>query len=239
MGKRQNYKQMQDKAVQAILDHTPVNPQYIVHLDIPDGKRHIWQVDTFTVSQEESKTDKLRALISYYGHKYERPLRYVDPGTYKRLSCRDEVIMSNTPNEVADHMPLIEAVEANPSTEQRILLNGLGLGLVVEMLHKTGKVKHVTVNELSQYVIELVEPHYKRKYGEWLQVNHSDAFGFKPPSGLKYDAVWHDIWSDITSDNLKDMKKLHAHYSRYALWQDSWCHDTCIFLSRYRSYYYR
>ena len=54
-----------------------------------------------------------------------------------------------------------------------------------------------------------------------------DAFEYKPPKGKRYDAVWHDIWDGICTDNLKDMKKLHRKYGKNSNYQASWARGLC------------
>lgn len=84
------------------------------------------------------------------------------------------------------------------------LVNGLGLGMVVQaMLFKDG-VNTVTVIERSPDVIKLVAPHYQERFGKRFTVIESDALQYVPPRGKKYGAVWHDIWDYICADNLDE-----------------------------------
>jgi hypothetical protein len=70
----------------------------------------------------------------------------------------------------------------------------------------------------------LVWPNYE---GQRCEVVCSSALDYKPPKGVTYGAVWHDIWDAICVDNLDEMKKLHRKYGRRADWQGSWCRYEC------------
>jgi predicted membrane-bound spermidine synthase len=135
------------------------------------------------------------------------------------------MIMSDTPAEVADHRELIHVASGS------VLLNGLGLGVAARLILAKPVVTDVTIIELSPDVIKLVSPHISDPR---LTIIEADAFTWQPPRGKRFNAVWHDIWDDICSDNLPGMHKLHRRYGRRADWQGSWCRELCEFyLQRY------
>ena len=101
------------------------------------------------------------------------------------------------------------------------LVHGLGLGCAVELLFYEGMEK-VTVVELSQDVIDLVGPHLKSRHGDKLEIVCADALTWKPPKGMRYSIVWHDIWPTICLDNLPQIKKLNRRYGGKCDWQSYW-----------------
>lgn len=173
-------------------------------VDVPEGIRGAWRVERFEISE----TDAAFALFSYGG-------RAPRPGTYTRLMCGRDVVMSDTPAEMYDHYGAVRAATGE------VLINGLGLGMVVQACLEKPTVQRVTVVEIDADVIALVAPHYQERYGVRLRIVHADAFAYKPdlPS---YGAVWHDIWSDLCEDNLPEMTRLKRKYARRTDWQGCW-----------------
>ena len=147
----------------------------------------------------------------------------METGTYTKLMRNKTIIMSDTPAEIIDHSYFVYKAKGN------VLINGLGLGWVIEALFRKEEVENITVIEKSQDVINLVGKHYIDKCPEnkILTIIHADALIWKAPKGIKFDAVWHDIWDYICSDNLEDMKKLHRKYGKRTKWQGSWCRELC------------
>lgn len=187
----------------------------IPKVTVPEGASGRWAVQRFTVSREDAQWANLRATIGG-----ERG-RGISPGDYTRLVHGATVVMSDVPAEMRDH------VDAVLNAKGDCLVNGLGLGMVVQaMLFKDG-VNTVTVIERSPDVIKLVAPHYQERFGNRFMVIESDALQYTPPRGKKFGAVWHDIWDYICADNLDNMKTLHRRYGRRTEWQGSWCRAEC------------
>jgi len=193
-------------------------------VDVPEGCSGSWEVKRFTVSEDEAKRDEFsERLAAIQG----RPYRPVSAGSYTRLARRGYTIMTDTPSELRDlREPVRRAVGGH------VLINGLGLGIVLQAVLEEPAVEHLTVVEASEDVIALVAPHWGARYGDRLAVVHADAFGWRPPRGARYDVVWHDIWDDITTDSLAGMRRLHAKYRRRCGWQGSWCRMECGGLRR-------
>lgn len=140
------------------------------------------------------------------------------PGTYERLKCGGQLVMSNTPAERNDYRWFVHKATGN------VLVNGLGLGCVVRELLTKPDIERVTVIEKSADVIALVGPYITDPR---LTIIEADAFEWKPSRGERYNAVWHDIWNDICADNLPEMHTLHRKYGRRTDYQESWCRDAC------------
>ncbi len=141
------------------------------------------------------------------------------PGVYWRLKRGNEVVMSNTPAEIRDHREFIRRACGN------VLINGLGLGVIVEILLAKPEVEHITIIETSEDVIKLTGKYYDDE--PRVTIIHDDAFKYVPPKGTRYNAVWHDIFDNICEKNIEDMKKLHRKYGRRCDWQGSWCRWEC------------
>ncbi len=184
-----------------------------IDIKIPDGKSGDWSVETFTVSEGDANLHNMRCAINHRTH------RRIEPGTYKKLVRNGTIVMSNTPAEILDHVWFARWAKG------AVLVNGLGLGVVLEMLLERPEVYHVTVIEKSKDVIRLVAPFYESN--PKVTIVNADAFTYKPEKGRVYGAVWHDIWDYITSDNLPEMHKLHRKYGRRTKSQGSWCRELC------------
>lgn len=196
-------------------------------VDIPDGTSGEWSVTSFTVTPDDEASQRIRSFNpSSHG-------RWVPAGTYKSINRSGRVIMSNTPNEIRDLITFKGHAIGN------VLINGLGLGVALRMVldkkdHEGNLVvKHVTVIEKSKDVIKLVAPWFEKNYQGRVTIVECDAFEYKPNKNDRYDAVWHDIWDDICTDNLDGMKKLVRKYCRKATWQGCWCRELLRVRSRY------
>lgn len=176
-------------------------------VDVPEGTSGQMSVVRFDVSEDESRM----SFLTGRG-------RGTPAGSYTKLVRQGSwgVVMSDTPDERRDHLEIMWAAKG------RVLLNGLGLGCVLQCCARSEKVEKVTVVEKNEDVIKLVWPHYCERFGDKIEVVHADAFEYKPPRGVRYGAVWHDIWDDMCEDNLPQMHKLHRKYGRRTDWQGSW-----------------
>lgn len=189
-------------------------------VDVPKGTDGDWSVERFAVSKADASFFNMRQTINGRG-------RNILPGKYTRLTCNGTVVMSDTNAEMNDHWePVRRARQCGRKID--VLINGLGLGVVVQAMLGMPHVEHVTVIEKSSEVMRLVKPHYMDRYGgSRLSVVCADALTWKPPVKKRYAFVWHDIWTDICEDNLPDMHKLHRKYGRRCDWQGSWCRWMC------------
>lgn len=184
----------------------------ICRVDVPEGESGHWKVTRFTVSEND-----IKAL--YYAL-HGRP---VPPGTYTRLIRKGDFdpMMSDTPAEIRDHIfPLINAKHRGG----RVLLNGLGLGVVLKGLLSYENVTHIDVVELEPDVIKLVAPSYQDPR---VAIHQANAYDIQWPKSTRWTVVWHDIWPSLCSDNLDGMTKLHRKYGRMCDWQGSWGKYEC------------
>jgi hypothetical protein len=179
-------------------------------LPVPDGVSGDWAVETFQISKEESGWTAIRAFF--------HPEAFVSPGSYKKLTRRGTIVMSNTDMEIRTNLPIWS------NGKGHVLVNGLGLGMVLHALLHKPEVTRVTVVENSPDVIRLVGPTFS---GSRVEIIQADALEYRPARGIRFGAVWHDIWDSMCADNLPAMEKLHRRYGRICDWQGSWARELC------------
>lgn len=179
-------------------------------VDVPEGISGDWRIERFVVSEEDAKWTQLRAVVT---RGRDRP---VPAGTYTRLMCGGTVVMSDTVAEVEDHLFFIAEAKG------RVLINGLGLGMVLNATLNHGNVEHATVVEVSPDVIALVGDHYARKFPDQVTIVNADARKWKPPRGVHYGHVWHDIWPTRCADDNRERANLRARYRKFCDWQGCW-----------------
>ncbi len=178
---------------------------------VPDGKRGPWTIDRFSLTEKQ-------ACMYNLGH-MRTPEIWLAAGTYARLCHRDRgVVMSNTPMEVRTNL------EAYRRATGRVLVNGLGLGMLLEGILSKPDVTYVRVIEVDAQVIRLVAPHFASD--PRVEVIHANALEYRPAKGERFDYAWHDIWDSIGEDNLPVMAALGRRYNkRVAAAQGFWARD--------------
>ncbi len=208
-------------------------------VDLPEGTSGDWSVEHFEVGKQDASMERIRMVVTGIA-------RGVPEGRYTALKCNGSTIMSDTPDEIRDHMWAVAEAERRGG---HVLINGLGLGMVAATMlnaelhcqecngypHRGQctcepiadreirySVDKVTVIELISDVISLVGPTLLKRYGDRLEIIEADAFTYKPIKGQRYSVVWNDIWSDLCTDNLKGMGTLHRRYGKRCDWQGSW-----------------
>ena len=186
-------------------------------IDLPEGESGDWLIRKISVSESQAARDMLRGMFGNYG-------RCVPEGTYTQLMHNTTIVMSDTPDEIRDHMGPINVAK---SFGGHVLINGLGLGMVAAAVANMDNVEKVTVIELSEDVIKLVEPTLTSRFGDKIEIIHADCFEYKPAKGMKFSVAWHDIWDSISIDNLPEMATLNRRYGQRARWQGAWAQDLC------------
>lgn len=178
-------------------------------VSVPEGSAGAWRIERFVITPESARYENMLAAVRHESARYE-------PGTYTRLLCGRTLIMSDTPDEIKEHLSAIRHARGV------CLINGLGLGVVLNGMACKPEVELVIAVEISPEVIELVAPHYRARFGPKIKIVQADAFTYRIPRSLHFGAVWHDIWIDRTTDNYAAMDRLERRYSERADWQGSW-----------------
>jgi len=141
--------------------------------------------------------------------------------------------MSDTPAERRDHFPALR--KAHELTARRVLINGLGLGMVVQGLLQVASVEHIDVVEIDPDVIALVGDHYRQQAtaaGKTIEIHQDDAYTIRWPRQTTWDIAWSDIWMDATTDNLPEMTRLSRRYGRRVAWHGHWLRETLRTIQR-------
>jgi spermidine synthase len=187
-----------------------------------------WLVRERTLTEYELHVAKLRDVIQM-----TREAEGVVAGRrYINLVHRHTIVMSDTP------MELRTMEEAVSRARGRVLVGGLGLGIVTLAMLAKSEVEHVTVLERSDDVRALVEPRVPLP-PDRVTVVTADVFKWKPEAGEQFDTVWMDIWSDIPNyGNIHQMTRLKRRFSRHLApggwfgcwreddaWRDAWRYE--------------
>ncbi|MEV8610254.1 hypothetical protein AB0383_20405 [Amycolatopsis sp. NPDC051373] len=180
---------------------------------IPEGEVNGLSVSRFEVTDFESS-------MSYLTHRG----RGVHPGVYTKLTERGVFWMSDTIAEWRDHREAVRKIRDLDT--RRVLINGLGIGMVLKAALACEHVEHVDVVEKDPRVKALVGTHYLTD--PRVEIHEADAYTVKWPAGTRWDMAWHDIWPDLCTDNLALMSKLHRRYGRRVDWQGSWGRELLV-----------
>jgi hypothetical protein len=192
----------------------------LCRVDLPEGRSGLWKVEKYTFPESEQE-DMFYRLEG----------RAIKPGVYTRLmrltTRKNETrwlgIMTDTPPEIKDVANvIIQAYDRGG----RVLINGLGLGMVLKAILSFPNVTHVDVVEQSPDVIKLVAPTYISD--PRVAIHQGNAYTIEWPDDMRWNVVWHDIWDDIEPANLPYMKQLHDKYKDRCDWQDSWARLQCM-----------
>jgi hypothetical protein len=189
-------------------------------VDVPANKSGKWEIRKWTQTEE-------MALNSMFRYRE----RLIPKGDYTALLENGKGFMTDTPAEIGDHGELLAYADGN------ILIMGLGLGLIMEMIHSRYEngyidgLNQVVFIEKNQDVIDLVAPHYEKKYPDFFKVVKADALALTPDklfaeTGVeKWDAIWIDIWPTICEDNAEEYLALLDRWDAHGKWVHAWQED--------------
>lgn len=208
---------------------------------VPEGELDGLVVERFEVialndwtPEDEGRMDVLSVLEWV---RMERDGRGCETGWYTRLLDKNEkdgdrarIWMSDTTAERKDHKEAIAHIQL--SKARRVLINGLGLGMVLQAALSYDHVEQVDVVEVDDRVVKLIGPHYLKD--PRVKIHQYDAYHMTSiwPKGTRWDVAWSDIWPTISSDNLGGMDRLHAYYRRRSGWHGMWARKECLELRR-------
>lgn len=158
------------------------------------------KVDTYTFQASKNPIYNLRAMRD--GSPY---MRMVD-GNYARLYVGGSLVMSDTRMERVTNFEVIDKANG------RVLIGGLGLGLLLRNMLEKDEVTEIVVVELSQDVIDIVAPVYTDPRVKILQ---GDIDEWRPDKDEKFDTIYFDIWNSLSEDNLEHMYRLERAFRKY------------------------
>lgn len=180
---------------------------------IPEGRSGSVAVERFEVEEDFSLM------------KMRMEGRGTPVGQYTKLTRNGSLWMSDTRAEFFDNMRFLRKAK---ELGGRVLVNGLGLGMVVGHLLECPEIEHIDVVEIDEDVIRLVAPSFDPSR---VTVHHADAYDIKWPKGTRWQSAWHDIWKSLCADDLELHAKLNRKYGRRVEYQECWAHDLLL---RYR-----
>jgi spermidine synthase len=192
---------------------------------LPEGKQGVAVIDHFAMN----KMDVLASLNTHYED-------FVPEGTYARLRVNGELMMTDSPMEKRTNLEIVEKARG------RVLIAGLGIGMILRTIMRKPEVTHITVLEKYQDVVDLVLPQfasssllvsgYERNghnhiqiAGAKLEVIVADVFQWEPTDTTKYNTIYFDIWPNSLVDFLPEMDALYKRYRPLLAkggWMDSW-----------------
>jgi hypothetical protein len=205
-------------------------------VDLPVGQHGRWAIERFTVLPGE----RIQPYYSVYGRdvppgNYTRLVRYLDdtPEIWETLGSVPSVagisVMTDTPGEIEDHADVMREIAARGG---RVLVHGLGLGMILRYALAQPNVEHVDVVELDRNVIDLVAHHYA---GPRLTIHHGDAMQLEWPVEARWDVVWHDFWDTVQPANLVEMEYMLQRFEGRCDWQQCWSQDHALRIQRERA----
>jgi hypothetical protein len=168
------------------------------------------------------------------------------PGWYTALMHKDRgLVMCDVPGEIAGALPFLDAATLE---HRRLLITGLGLGILPAWLLATTSPWRIDIVEIDPDVIELITRDCREQWAPnaWaadprLHIHHGDAHTWWPAGqrGCALhqtcrtwgNATWHaaffDIWDTISPHNLPSMHRLHRRFGRRVAKMWSWERAEC------------
>lgn len=184
--------------------------EYIdLHTIYPDEEieSDTYRIKQIVLTKQQVQHEKLRGLFSRKGWMY---IGLQADFSYISLIKKGEgCMMSDTPMERNTNRDFVKKANGD------VLIFGLGLGLVILPLLEATDVRSVTVVELHQDLIDVVEPILKKHDKDSkLKVIQGDCFEYHKsiPKDKKWDCIYGDIWISISADNYEEMKDLTKKY---------------------------
>lgn len=178
-------------------------------VDLEDGEVDGMKIDHFEIEEH-----------SIHNVHYMLEGRAVAAGRYTRLSEKGTLWMTDTPAEISDLYEVFRRF--NRDTVKRVLVNGLGIGMVVKAALLHDHIESVDVVELDPRVVKLVSSQMKDPR---IHIHTGDAYTIKWPVGTRWDVAWHDVWPTICGDNAEGMARLNRRYGRRVSWQGCWVEE--------------
>lgn len=177
-----------------------------MRVSLAPGRRGDVEVGKFTI--ERGSLENVREAMRGRG---------CQPGEYTELRRNGRLWMSDTSAEQRDHYGVAYEIRRRGG---RVLVGGLGLGMIVAEALRHDHVTHVDVVEIDPDVAALVGDQYA--VDPRVSIHVADMYAMTWPPGTRWDVAWFDIWADLCTDNLHDMARLARSYGRRCDWSGYW-----------------
>jgi len=173
--------------------------QGVIDLFIENEEKGIAKIENFHYSEARNPFYNIN-VVRNSGHIFR-----MYEGDYIKLYVNNELMMSDTTMERISNQEFIK------NAKGRVLVAGLGLGLILRPILCNTDVTEIIVIEKYPDVISLVEPKYQNPK---LKIIEADIFDYDMPKDEKFDCIYFDIWPKISIDNLLEIRKLHYKYRK-------------------------
>lgn len=186
----------------------------VAHLYQQEISKGVASISPFQFDEEKNRLYNLRNRMEMNG------LFYIYSGEYVRLLVNGQVMMSDTPMERLTNKDFIL------NAHGRVLIAGLGIGLITQAIQEKENVSEIIVVEKHQDVIDLVADKIMHPK---IKILNADIYDNVFDKTEKFDTIYFDIWPTITTDNLEMMAKLHRMYLKNKRtkesYMDSWMRE--------------
>ena len=187
--------------------------------------------DIVTLTKEQVKHEQIMA--AFHGGFAYADVFDLKPGKYARLVVDGKTMMSTTQMELRTNTEFVRAAHG------RVLVAGLGLGLILKAIEQKPEVKSIMVLEKYASVIKVVKD--RLKLGPKVTVLLADAhWPLAFEKGTLFETIYFDIWPGVCGDNWEEMKRLKAWYRKWLnkedenRWMGAWREDAVRSLARGR-----
>lgn len=186
---------------------------------VTEGESGPWRIRSFSLTENDAMWENIKFALR--GRRWKDFM--VKPATYTKLVHQERgVVMSNTPMEVTTNLPFIKRARG------RVLINGLGLGMVLRAVLDKPEVTWVTVYEIDQDVIDLVGAAFLKDVDAGrLSIRRGNCLKHEPLPTEFYDIAWHDVWDTISDLNLPEMQALRLKWKERVPEQLCWAEPMC------------
>ena len=170
------------------------------------------------IDKDRLKFNRLRDSINGRNNHMD-----VEEFTVTQLIVGWDVMMSDTTMEMVTNSEFMRRANG------RVLIAGLGLGIVVHIIQDLKAVDEIVIIEKSKDIIDMVTK--EMKFNDKVKIINDDIFEWQPKRGEKFDTMWFDIWPNICSDNYPEMKELNKKFGRRLnkdnpnKWKGHWKYD--------------
>lgn len=165
-----------------VLTHDDLWDMVMPVISLKEGKS-----GKYEIKKERKKAGEVMMVVSprnwlMMGYKQTSVELPFDRDIHKLVRNGDQLLMSDTPQEA------FLQYEAYQSAKGRVLVGGLGLGVIATWMAKKPEVKEITVVEISKDVIKLSKPKHPK-----IHVVQADIWDYLKTTKEQFDFIYIDI----------------------------------------------
>jgi hypothetical protein len=185
---------------------------------------YVTEEEVFLIQAKELHDNRDEPLVASKGMK---------PGTYWAL--RQKEFGSDAPDGavtwMSTHVPERETnVDFLTHARGRVLIAGLGMGLILYPLSRMKGIDSVYVVEKNREVVELVKP-YADELDLNLNIIPGDINEYTPPTAHFFNTIYFDIWPTINAKNVIEIHSLKKRFRPYLApkgWIGAWVEEVLV-----------